>query len=77
MFGVFSTNNFILNVPFSEKEEAKKLGAIYSVEDKSWIVPNHLKNDIFTFSKWIPKNKFKKAFLIHSVQKIKNKFLNS
>ena len=37
-----------LNVPYEEKEEAKKLGAKWDVSKKKWYVPKDLMNDPFT-----------------------------
>jgi hypothetical protein len=43
----------ILNVPFAEKDKAKKLGAFWDPEIKKWFVP--LGTDSAPFSEWIPK----------------------
>lgn len=49
-----------LQVPYADKDEAKKLGAWWSVPLKSWVVPDHI-IDITLFQKWIP---FKEGFII-------------
>ena len=41
----------ILDVPFSEKEEAKMLGARWNPDIKRWFVPAHL--NLKLFNKWI------------------------
>lgn len=51
---------FKLQVPFSDKEEAKKLGAWWSQELKTWVVPDHIV-DVTLFEKWIP---FREGFII-------------
>ena len=36
-----------INVPFNEKDEAKKLGAVWVPDVKTWVIPNsiiHLKH---------------------------------
>jgi hypothetical protein len=43
----------ILNVPFADKDEVKKLGAWWIPEQKSWVIPDHIK-EINPFKKWIP-----------------------
>ena len=42
-----------LQVQFSEKDEVKQLGAWWSAEQKTWIIPDHV-TDITRFKKWIP-----------------------
>ena len=42
----------ILNVPFEEKDEAKKLGAIWDPEIKKWIAKDRRKYK--QLSKWFP-----------------------
>lgn len=42
-----------LNVPYSEKEEAKKLGARWSPGNKSWFIEEI--PDIIPFIKWMDK----------------------
>ena len=44
----------LLDVPYSEKDEAKKLGAWWSSEKKKWYVKN--KSDYHKFRKWISKS---------------------
>ena len=41
----------ILNVPYSEKDEAKALGARWNPEIKKWYVRN--KEDYYKFVRWI------------------------
>jgi hypothetical protein len=43
-----------INVPYSEKDKAKELGAKWDPVKKSWFIPTEL-NQI-NFEKWIPKN---------------------
>ncbi|HMI04872.1 MAG TPA: DUF5710 domain-containing protein [Pedobacter sp.] len=45
--------SLVLNVPYSDKDEVKKLGAWWIPEQKSWVIPDHVK-DINPFKKWIP-----------------------
>lgn len=40
----------LLAVPFAEKDEAKKLGARWNAERRSWYVPSGI--DISLFSRW-------------------------
>ncbi len=40
-----------LKVPYSEKEEVKKLGAIWNVDKKAWIAPAGTPRE--PFAKWI------------------------
>jgi putative DNA primase/helicase len=40
-----------LNVPFSEKDEAKRLGAIWDIARSKWYVEN--KDNLKPFLKWI------------------------
>lgn len=42
-----------IDVPYSEKDEAKKLGARWDATNKTWYIPDNLSIDIF--SKWLPK----------------------
>lgn len=44
--------NLLLEVPYSEKEEAKALGAWWDPEIRKWYVPSG--KDINPFRKWIP-----------------------
>jgi len=41
-----------LNVPFSEKDEAKSLGARWDAQAKKWFVPDEVKSS--PFAKWLP-----------------------
>ena len=43
----------ILEVPFKEKDEAKRLGAWWDPDLKKWFVPKG--QDIRPFAKWFPK----------------------
>jgi hypothetical protein len=43
----------MIDVPFSEKDEAKALGARWNPEAKKWFVPDGVAQDKFT--KWIKK----------------------
>jgi len=43
-----------INVPYSEKDKAKELGAKWDLVKKSWFIPKGL-NQI-NFEKWISKN---------------------
>ena len=55
-----------LNVPFSEKDVAKKRGAKWDIDKKIWYVENHERLDLFL--KWIPerlKQQTKSSPLIH------------
>lgn len=42
-----------LNVPYSDKDEVKSLGAYFDGEKKCWYIPSSIK-DITPFKKWIP-----------------------
>jgi hypothetical protein len=46
-----SNSPTVLNVPFDDKNEAKALGAIWSVDKRTWSVPAGL--DLTPFKKWI------------------------
>lgn len=49
-----------LKVPYSEKDDAKKLGARWNPEKKSWYVENV--NNLLLFKKWLPDlKKFNKS----------------
>ena len=41
-----------LQVPFSEKDEAKSLGARWDASNKTWYVPENI--DLSKFQKWMP-----------------------
>ena len=43
-----------LNIPFSEKDEVKKLGAWWLADKKTWVIPDTMHN-ITPFQKWLPK----------------------
>ncbi len=45
----------ILNVPFSEKDEAKELGARWDPDLRKWFVPAG--KDTRPFSRWLPEKK--------------------
>jgi len=47
-------NNIILNVPFIEKDSAKKLGAWWDPEIKKWYIPSG--TDPEPFTRWIIKD---------------------
>lgn len=46
-----STTNITLKVPFSEKDQAKSLGAKWNAEAKYWYVPAGI--DAAPFEKWL------------------------
>lgn len=65
----------LLNVPYAEKEEAKKLGARWNLELKKWYVQN--REDYPKFKKWILKDKSEAAILcdyIYIIEGIHNCF---
>jgi hypothetical protein len=41
-----------LNVPYTEKDQVKRLGGRYDSTKKKWYVPHRM--DIFPFLKWMP-----------------------
>lgn len=43
-----------LQVPYKEKDQAKKLGARFNAETKKWYVPHGY--DIWKFTKWWPES---------------------
>ena len=45
------SSRVMLNVPYSEKDEAKELGAWWDAELKKWFVPSGI--DAKPFEKWI------------------------
>lgn len=49
-----------LNIPFSEKDEVKKIGAWWLADKKTWAIPDSF-HDITPFQKWLPKEE---AYLI-------------
>jgi len=44
----------LLEVPFTEKEVAKSLGARWNPMEKKWYVPDELEDRLSAFSKWLP-----------------------
>lgn len=44
----------LLEVPFSEKDSAKSLGARWNPQEKKWYVPESLEDDLTPFEKWLP-----------------------
>jgi hypothetical protein len=44
---------FDLNCPFSEKDEAKALGARWDAEKRTWYIEG--KTDLTPFAKWLPR----------------------
>lgn len=55
-----------LNVPFAEKDEAKRLGARWNPARKSWYIENV--EDITSFMKWMPEE-YKKPHSAKTVKK--------
>lgn len=45
-----------LNVPYSEKEEAKALGAYWDTDNRTWCLPRRNYNNIEKYEKWIHTN---------------------
>ncbi|MBN2646482.1 MAG: exodeoxyribonuclease VII large subunit [Thiotrichales bacterium] len=43
-----------LDVPFAQKEQAKKLGARWDPLQRKWYVPENLSNNLASFSLWLP-----------------------
>ena len=43
-----------INVPYPERDEARKLGARWNSDKKSWFIPDSI-TDINVFQKWLPK----------------------
>ena len=43
---------FYLDCPFSDKDEAKGLGAFWDADVRKWYVPDNVENDLF--AKWFP-----------------------
>ncbi len=50
---MISEDSIYLNCPFSEKEEAKQLGAQFDWAEKKWFIPAGF--EIEPFAKWLPK----------------------
>lgn len=46
-----------LNVPYAEKDEARRLGARWNAELKTWYVPSG--GTLTTFERWLPKFEMK------------------
>ncbi len=44
----------LLDVPFSEKDAAKSLGARWNPSEKKWYIPENLQEDTSAFQKWLP-----------------------
>lgn len=51
----------ILSVPFCDKGQAKKLGAMWDSGMKSWFIYSHF--DLNKFQKWIPHYKSQIGFI--------------
>jgi hypothetical protein len=51
--GMTKLGRVILDVPYSEKDEAKELGAWWDPDLKKWFVPQG--KDSRPFSRWFPK----------------------
>jgi hypothetical protein len=45
-------NVIYLQVPYTEKENAKALGARWDPQEKLWFIPNSI--ELEQFSKWLP-----------------------
>ena len=54
--GYYNSSKLLLNVPYAEKDEAKRLGAKWNPELKKWYVSE--KTDYYKFKKWISANDF-------------------
>ena len=52
-FAVLSMPRIDLQVPFPEKDEAKRLGARWDAQLKRWYIPEGM--DHTAFDKWLPK----------------------
>lgn len=46
-----------INVPFSQKDEAKQKGAIWMNDAKTWVIPDNIEN-IDPFDRWLPEDGF-------------------
>lgn len=46
-----------INVPFSQKDEAKQKGAIWLNDAKTWVIPDNIEN-IDPFDRWLPGDGF-------------------
>ena len=65
---------FYLNVPYAEKDEAKKLGAKWNSERKQWYAPS---SDLYDkFAKWMPEGEYEiitdHIYLVEGLQKCPN-----
>lgn len=56
------TRGLMLDVPFSEKDEAKRLGARWDPDMRKWFVPRGL--DSRKFAKWDPSAKAGQSDLV-------------
>lgn len=54
-----TTRGVVLDVPFAEKEAAKRLGARWDPDLRKWFVPRGL--DARKFDRWVPKGQQDKA----------------
>lgn len=45
-----------INVPFEQKDVAKKMGAIWAPDVKTWTIPDHIE-DINPFKPWLPQDR--------------------
>ena len=58
-----------LYIPYSDKEEAKELGARWDAKERSWFIPDEL--DPHTFNKWLlnsylePTDEFRNDLVAH------------
>lgn len=43
-----------ISVPFTQKEQAKALGVIWNAANKTWVIPDGIK-DLNSFAQWLPK----------------------
>ncbi len=57
--------NTILHVPFSDKDQAKKLGAKWDPKQKAWYVPPG--QDVSLFKAWLPTKSTKPKLIISSI----------
>ena len=49
----FEDSFLFLNVPYSEKDEVRDLGAKWNIAKKSWYISKDM--DLHKFEKWLPK----------------------
>jgi hypothetical protein len=52
-------NRRYLDCPYSQRERAKALGALWDVGQRRWYVPNGI--DILPFKRWLPKKELPKS----------------